>query len=95
MWNTIKQLWSDEAGFLLSAELVLISTILTLGLVVGLSSVSAAINEELWDVANAFSVVNQGYRYSELRGSDRHDHGSNGGGGQWDIVCASASRTTD
>ena len=94
MCNTAKQLWDDEAGFLISAELVLITTILTLGMVVGLSSVSAAIVHELHDVSRAFGAVNQGYRYSELHGSSWQDR-SNDGGGQWDIVCASAAMDTN
>ena len=91
MCNTLKQLWDDEAGFLLSAELVLITTILTLGMIVGLSSVSAAINHEMIDVSMAFSMVNQGYRYSEMRGPNWQDRW-NDGGDQLDIACASGTR---
>ena len=94
MCNTLKQLWNDETGFLLSAELVLITTILTLGMVVGLSSVSAAINNEMFDVSRAFSAVNQGYRYSEMRGTNWNDRWSDGGG-QLDIACASGLMATD
>ena len=34
-----RKLWNDEAGFVVSAELVLIATILVLGMIVGLSEV--------------------------------------------------------
>ena len=61
-------LWKDEAGFILSAELVLISTIGVLSMVVGLSEVANAINQELEDVASAFGAVNQSYRYQGLTG---------------------------
>ncbi len=94
MWTTVKQLWNDEAGFILSAELVLITTILTLGMIVGLSSVSAAINQEMGDVSMAFSMVNQGYRYSEMRGSDWSDRW-NHNGGQLDVACHSGSMAKD
>ena len=94
MWNTMKKLWDDEAGFLLSAELVLITTILTLGMIVGLSSVSAAINQEMGDVSRAFSVVNQGYRYSEMNGSDWSDRWTHGGG-LLDVACHNGSWSSD
>jgi Flp pilus assembly pilin Flp len=82
MSTLLTRLWADEAGFLISAELVLVSTILTLGMVVGLSKVSVAINQELSDVASAFGSVNQSYRYHGLfddgkgayGGSGFHDH---------------------
>ena len=70
-------LWKDEAGFILSAELVLISTIGVLSMVVGLSEVASAINQELEDVASAFGAVNQSYRYQGLTGHGGSIDGSN------------------
>ncbi|MBI1311007.1 branched-chain amino acid aminotransferase [bacterium] len=67
MSNLINTLWNDENGFVVSAELVLITTIAVLGLVVGLSEVSHAINNELEDVASAFGSLNQSYSASGLR----------------------------
>jgi len=61
----LKQLLDDEAGFIVSAELVLIATIAVISMVVGLSQVSRAVNEELYDVAQAFNSVNQSYRYDQ------------------------------
>jgi hypothetical protein len=55
------KLLNDEAGFIVSAELVLVSTIAVLGLVVGLSEVAWNVNEELEDVGSAFASVNQGF----------------------------------
>lgn len=74
------KLWQDEAGFLVSAEMVLISTIVVLGMVVGLAEVSSAINQELEDVASAFGSVNQSYRYSGLWSDDK----AASGGSQFD-----------
>ena len=51
--------WKDEDGFIISAELVLVGTIATLSMVVGLTTVSRAINSELSDIAAAFDSVNQ------------------------------------
>ena len=61
MTTLINKLIRDEAGFIVSAELVLISTIAVLGLVVGLSEVSIIVNNELEDVGSAFSAMNQGF----------------------------------
>ena len=72
MMTLALSLWKDEAGFIVSAELILIATIGVLAMVVGLSEVSVAINQELEDVASAFGSVNQSYRYQGLTG-----HGGN------------------
>jgi Flp pilus assembly pilin Flp len=61
MTNLINKLVRDEAGFIVSAELVLISTIAVLGLVVGLSEVSINVNNELEDVGSAFSAMSQSF----------------------------------
>ncbi|MBL4883470.1 MAG: branched-chain amino acid aminotransferase [Planctomycetaceae bacterium] len=68
MKNLINNLYNDEAGFIVSAELVLISTIAVLGLVVGLSEVAFNINQELEDVGSAFGSVNQNFHYNGSRG---------------------------
>ena len=57
----LNALLNDEAGFIVSAELVLVSTIAVLGLIVGLSELSLNINNELEDVGSAFACVNQSY----------------------------------
>lgn len=57
-------LLNDEAGFVVSAELVLVATILVIGLIVGLSEVQHAVNSELNDVADSIGSLNQSYSYS-------------------------------
>ena len=71
MTSLALQLFRDEAGFVVSAELVLIATILVIGMVVGLSEVSHGVNNELNDVGDAFGSVNQSFRYSGFE-SDRN-----------------------
>ena len=97
MTNIFTQLLNDENGFVVSAELVLITTIAVLGLVVGLSEVSHSINNELEDVASAFGSMNQSFKVSGL-----HSCGKGGKAGssfsdeadlcdsQWDIQSAGA-----
>ena len=55
------QFAADDAGFIISAELVLVSTIAVLALVVGLAEVSSSINNELEDVGSAFGSLNQSF----------------------------------
>jgi Flp pilus assembly pilin Flp len=64
MTNIFTALLRDENGFLISAELILISTIAVLGLVVGLSEISSSVNNELEDVASAIGSLNQSFQVS-------------------------------
>ena len=66
MMLSLRTLWHDEVGFIVSAELVLVATLLVVGLVVGLSEVQHAIVSELNDVADAIGSLNQGFRFSGL-----------------------------
>jgi len=59
----LKNFWNDEAGFIVSAELILVSTILVIGLIVGLIEVQAAIIHELNDVGEAIGSLNQSYSF--------------------------------
>ncbi|MDA0285045.1 MAG: branched-chain amino acid aminotransferase [Planctomycetota bacterium] len=81
------KLLNDEAGFLISAELILISTVLVLGMVVGLSEVSRAVNQELNDLASAFGSVNQSYRYAGMFDDDDGSYGSDYSDSGYDMMC--------
>ena len=52
-----------QGGFVLTAELVLIVTILVLGSIVGMVTMRDALNAEMEDVAEAVGVLDQGYDY--------------------------------
>jgi len=56
-----RKLWNDEAGFVVSAELVLIATIVVIGLVVGLTSLRNQVVQELVDVGQAIGSMSQSY----------------------------------
>ena len=71
MQNLMNQLWRDEAGFVVSAELILVATIGVLSLVVGLAEISHGVNQELEDVGAAFGAVQQSYVYRGLRTADK------------------------
>ncbi|MBI1310249.1 branched-chain amino acid aminotransferase [bacterium] len=64
-------LYNDEAGFIVSAEMVLIATVAVLSLVVGLSEVSHGVNQELEDVGSAFGALQQSYVYRGLGTRDK------------------------
>ena len=57
----LKTLWNDEAGVILSAEIVLVATILVLGMIVGLVELQTAVVSELNDVSDAIGDLNQSY----------------------------------
>ena len=66
--NILHALKSDENGFIVSAELVLVGTILVLGMIVGLTELSYGVNEELEDVGSAVGGINQTYYYTLASG---------------------------
>jgi hypothetical protein len=72
----LKRLWNDEAGFIVSAELVLIATILVIGMIVGLVSVRDQVVQELADVAGAIAELNQSYSFSGITGHTSATAGS-------------------
>jgi hypothetical protein len=62
----LKQLWNDELGVIISAELVLVLTIAVLAMVVGLHAVAKSVTQELNDLSSAFGALDQSYSYSGL-----------------------------
>ena len=64
----VNRLWNEEVGAIVSAEIMLVATILVLGMVVGLKSVRDSVVTELADVAQAFANVSQSYSYSGVAG---------------------------
>ena len=67
----LRNLWKDEVGAILSAELVFIMTLLVIGLVVGLHQLQYSVVSELGDVAKAIGSLNQSYGYT---GFSHHKH---------------------
>jgi Flp pilus assembly pilin Flp len=72
----LKNFWNDEVGAVVSAELVLVLTILVIGMVVGLAAVRDAVVSELADVAQAIANVNQSYSYQGITGHGSFTQGS-------------------
>jgi Flp pilus assembly pilin Flp len=80
MTHTFNTLLNDEAGFIISAELVLVMTIGVLAMVVGLTAVRDAVSHELNDVSHAFGSVSQSYAVNGLQKGRGHKGGGHGGG---------------
>jgi len=76
----LKRLWNDEAGFVVSSELVLIATLLVIGLVVGLTSLRNQVVQELADTGAAIGMISQGFQYY---GTEKANVGDTDGAG-WD-----------
>ena len=79
----LKNLWNDESGVIISAELALVLTIAVLAMVVGLSEVAVAVNTELNDISNAIGALNQSYFYTGFR-ADATKPKSATSGSRWD-----------
>jgi len=79
MSRTLKALWNDQHGFVVSAELVLVMTIGVLAMLVGLHSVSKSIVQELNDVASAFGAIDQSYCFAGLKKNKHHAETSGSG----------------
>jgi len=62
-------LMNDEAGFVISSELVIVATVAVLSMIVGLSEVGINMNNELEDVGSAIGAMNQSFN---LQGSTGH-----------------------
>ncbi len=93
MVRLLGALFRDEAGFVISSELILVGTIVVLSLVVGLSELSIGINEELEDVGSAVAAMNQSFGYCGVTGHKGFKVGSGFGDymdhcdSQFDINC--------
>lgn len=87
------RLLNDDAGFIVSAELIIVATLCVLGMVVGLSELAWNVNNELEDVGSAISAIDQSYTVRVASGHKGcaadfsfHDCPEEGGG-QYDLSC--------
>ena len=66
MRKFMSQLWNDEAGFVISSELIFVATLLVIGLITGLTTIRDQVLGELGDVADAISEFDQSYSISAV-----------------------------
>jgi hypothetical protein len=62
----LRKLLKDEAGFIVSAELVLIFTLVFCGVAVGVAVVRDALVHEFGDIGEAIGALDQSYNYRSL-----------------------------
>ena len=62
----LNALWRDEAGVMNSAELILISTLLIIGSIVGLATFRDQVVQEFGDLGLAVGNINQSYSYDDV-----------------------------
>lgn len=74
--STAARMWREEHGAIVSAELLVIASLLVIGVIVGLKSLRDSVVSEIADVAQAFANVDQSFWYSATGGH----HGFTGGG---------------
>ena len=65
--SLVRRLWADEAGFIISAELCLVATIVVIGLIVGLVTLRNQVVQELIAVGEAIGSINTSYAFAVSR----------------------------
>ena len=76
MTKLFTKLIHDEAGFIVSSELVLVATVGVLAMVVGLSEVALNVNNELEDIGSAFGSMNQTFVQKGVLGHQGYSAGT-------------------
>jgi len=66
MRNLLSKLWKDDAGFLISTEMLFIAVLLILGLIAGWAAVRAAIVTEYVELAGAIIALNESYTWPSI-----------------------------
>jgi len=62
--NLMSKLWQDEAGVIVSSEIILILMILVFGMIAGLVSLRDQATQELADAGTMIGSLNQSYQFS-------------------------------
>jgi Flp pilus assembly pilin Flp len=55
------KLWRDDVGAVIASEYLFISTLLVVGIIVGLSSIRDAVTSEMAELGNSYMALSQGY----------------------------------
>lgn len=92
MQASIRTLWNEEHGAVVSAEIMLVGTLLVIGVIVGLKSVRDSVVTELADTAQAFSMANQSFFFGNAWGGNNGNHW--GGSGGWNSVDSGSTSDT-
>lgn len=81
----LHRLLTDDSGFIVSAEFVLIFTLMFCGVAVGTAVIRDSVVQEFGDIAEAIGALNQSYQYNSISapstGGNVALHASCGGSG--------------
>lgn len=61
MTKFLKSFWNNEAGFIVSSEMLFLYTITVLGIIVGMTNVQRAVIAEFTDIGNSLLALDQSY----------------------------------
>lgn len=61
--NLMRQFWQDEAGVIVSTEIILVMMLLVFGLIAGMASLRDAVAQELGDTGLMVNSLNQTYSF--------------------------------
>ena len=67
--SALRALWTDEAGFVITSELLIIQTILVIGVMTGLVALRDAMVQEVADVAAGIGSLDQGSVFAKTVGT--------------------------
>lgn len=98
----LKRLWEDDVGLVMSAELVFVVSILSIGMIVGLAAARDGVISELADLGDSITEYNNGWQVAGLVGhagsvagtqyldnTDYCDNGRDDNGALQDEACLS------
>ena len=65
-----RRLWKDSSGIILSGEYILLTTLLVLGMVVGVVTFRDQVVQEFGDISDAMESLDQSYTYTIVDPTD-------------------------
>lgn len=68
MIHPVCRFWNDQEGFVLTAETVMLGSVLVIGVIAGVSGIRTAVLQELNDVACAIGSLDQSFFFGDVRG---------------------------
>tara|TARA_R110001606_G_scaffold359309_1_gene511128 strand:+ start:1587 stop:1976 length:390 start_codon:yes stop_codon:yes gene_type:complete len=68
--NNKKVMNKKQGGFVMTSELLLLSTTVVIGLIVGLTTMRDAVTAEMEDVAEAIGSLDQSYAYDGIKNAE-------------------------
>jgi len=71
-----QRFWQDDAGFVVSTELVIVATLLVTSMLVGQATLRDAVLSELADTAESINNWNQSYSFTSVTGHSSSVAGS-------------------